>query len=575
MPSIWSRLIKKTFSSGCLPVDLDAKQKITVSYRYSSWLITSIYYLTAPPYDSLRYKAVVVLALLIFSVLIMNFYLKSRVARDFKMTIIFETIGLTLLLIPTGGLESPFIWYALNPVFIASSYLKAIYGWLSILFFLLAASLVSSSLFNAKGLNIAEIMQHKSYITHVYILIIIAMRLLARLVNELDSQAEVLKNQKNDLIEINGKLHEVNMNAKRSMEYVMSLYHIIEAFSTQGETTRSILQEMVESTVNILEGQAAFLSLNYEKGRPEDLITHNFTIEEIIEFQAYMDNEAISLRGQEDQLRLNCKEMDIEVVTVQSHSRKYGYLGLKPKEGQNHDPDYSRSELLIFLADLIAVVLEREQLEGISNKLMILEEQKRIANEIHDNVSQRLFSILCSVHALNINWRKIDDKEISKQLLLIEQSAQEASKELRVSIYQLSPSKREANTFKENIDSYLRDFARLNSVTVKFEFQGEGKGMANEIKQAVYRIIREATGNAVRHGKCTEMQIGMIVSIGILELVIKDNGQGFDNLSAPQNQTKNGLGLKNMQKLAQTLGGIFNLSSKIGKGSDIYISIPL
>ncbi|MDR3601033.1 MAG: sensor histidine kinase [Desulfosporosinus sp.] len=573
MPGRWSCLTKRIVSV-CLPQGLDAKQKIIVSYRYVSWLITSIYYLIALPYTGLRSKAVVVLALLIFSKLIMNLYLKSRAARDIQTIIIFETLGLSLLLIPTGGLESPFIWYAFNPVFIASYYLNAVYSWISIAFFLLTAFFVSSNLSNMKGLSKAEIMLNKSYILHVYILIIIAMRLLTRLVNQLDHQAEVLEKQRQEQIELNTRLHEANTNVKRSVEYVMSLYHIIEAFSTR-EKTRSIFQQMVESTINIMEGQAVFLCLNYEKDRPGDLMTQNFPLEEIREFQVFMDNEMTSLREQEDQLRLNYKEMNFEVIAVQTNSRNYGYLGLERKKIQNNEADHSKTELLKFLANLIVAILEREQLEKMSTKLMILAEQNRIADEMHDNVSQRLFSILCAVHTLNVNWRKIDDKSISNQLLLIEQSAQETSKELRVSIYQLSPSKSEANTFKETIDSYLREFSRLNNVTVTFEFHGDEESIPSEMKQAVYRIIREATGNAVRHGKCTEIQISMLVDLVTLELMLKDNGQGFDNVSALENPSKNGLGLKNMQTLAQTHGGTFNLSSRIGKGSNLQISIPL
>jgi len=371
---------------------------------------------------------VVVLALLIFSRLILDYYLKSSATRNVQTTLIFETIGLTLLLIPTGGLESPFIWYALNPVFIASTYLKAIHVWLSLSFYLLAALLVSASLFNINDLNLIGILQDESYIILVYILITIAMRLLASLVNQLDLQAEILIIQRQELLDMNGQLHEV--------------------------------------------------------------------------------------------------------------------------------------------------ILEREQLEASSKKLMIVEEQNRIANEIHDNVSQRLFSILYAVHSLKVNWRAIDEIAIGQQLQLIEQSAKETSKELRVSIYRLSSSKKEENEFKKNIDNYLRDFASLNSVTVIFEFQGNEEAIDYGLEQAIYRIVREATGNAVRHGRCTKMQISMIVDEETLELVIKDNGQGFDTISALENHTNHGLGLKNMQKLTRTFGGIFYLSSEIGRGSAIEISIP-
>lgn len=572
MASEWS-CVKRRMLSSLLPQNLDAKQKVTVSYRYISWFITSIYYLSEAPYDGLKYKAVVVTSLLIFSRLIMDYYLKSRTAKDIQVTIVLETLGLTLLLVPTGGLGSPFIWYALNPVFIASNYLKAIHSWLSLFFYLLAALIVSSSLFNTIGLSMVEILHSKSYIILVYILITIAMRLLARLISQLDLQAEILKRQSEELVEMNGKLHEANSNVKRSMDYLMSLYRIIEAFSARGET-RGILQQMVESTVDIMEGQATFLWVNFEKDVPADFMTQNFDPGEISKFQAYIE-KAASCASLENQFSLNYKEMEFEVIPVRSPSRRYGYLGLERKKEQYLDTDYSKSELLIFLADMIAVILEREQLERNSAKLLILDEQNRIGNEIHDNVSQRLFSILCAIHALKVNWGKMLENDICKQLQLIEHSAKETSQELRVSIYRLSSSKRGEGVFIENIESYLQDFASLNSVAVKFEFLGDEAGMDYGLKQAIYRIIREATGNAVRHGKSTEMQIGMNIDPGILELVIKDNGQGFDSVSTLENQKNNGLGLRNIQTLTKTFGGIFNLSSKIGKGSEIKVLIPL
>jgi NarL family two-component system sensor histidine kinase LiaS len=85
--------------------------------------------------------------------------------------------------------------------------------------------------------------------------------------------------------------------------------------------------------------------------------------------------------------------------------------------------------------------------------------------------------------------------------------------------------------------------------------------------------LRKGTGNAVRHGKCTNLHINLQEVAAEVKLSILDNGVGFD-LDRINELDNKGLGLSNMEGLVRSLNGMFNISSKAGNGTGIYIVIP-
>lgn len=556
------------------PKNLDAKEKVTVFYRYISWLMTSFFYLLEPPNNILKYKIAVVVALFVFSRIIMEYYLSDASHKTVQTMIVIETIFLTLLLIPTGGLDSPFIWYALNPVLIASNYLKVLYCWVDLFFYLTASVLISFKIFNVQGLTLPELIRDKSYIILVYILVTIAMSLLAHLIKHLDQQAVELKNQRQELLRMNEKLQEANVSVHRSMEYVMSLYHIIEMFSSRKDS-RSVLTQVVDSTVRITESRGAFLWLVPYKDEPSILLA-DVSCEQLNNaLSLYLNEKEDASMLKEESPTFKIDSSTFLASRVQSVSRFYGYIGIELSPEQSGWFSIKKDELLTFLGELVALVLERYEGEKIASKLMIMEEQNRIGNEIHDNVSQRLFSLLCGIHALHANWSTLDAEKISEQLRLLEQTTKDTSKDLRSSIYSLSSTKRGETLFKDNLHNYLFDFASLNQVHVHFNFQGDEERISSNLKQAIHRIIREACGNAVRHGQCTEVEVSFSIYAATIELVIKDNGKGFDTESVLSNRENRGLGLNNIYVLTQTFNGRIELISEENKGTAFLLNFPL
>jgi len=443
-----------------------------------------------------------------------------------------EAAGLALLLIPTGGLDSTFIWYALNTVLLLGSY-KILFSWFALGFYLTTGTAISILLFNPDHMELFRFLWTKSEKIMVFFLIVIAIRFLSRINKELSDQAEKLKTQQENLIKANIELVSANEKSEKSIGHVMSLYQIMKVFSGH-ENNQDNIHRMVEYANEIIGSE---ISLSWTEPEP-------------------LENGGI-------------------LAPIESTTRLYGYLVVKDMENDVGFNDSYRSELLKFLADLIAVVLERNNMEKISNDLAILEEQKRIANEIHDNVSQRIFSVVCAAHALNASLPKYEQDYIQAKLKMIENSTKEIGNELKAFIYRLSPEKNNKESFYDNVEKYLCEFASLNNIKMAVKLRGRTERLGNDLKLALIRIIREASGNAVRHGECSEVKVNMSIDSEYCRLNIQDNGRGFRLDELKLNRDSQGLGVNNMKTLTQIFHGAFHLSSTLGKGTKIRVEIPL
>lgn len=203
-----------------------------------------------------------------------------------------------------------------------------------------------------------------------------------------------------------------------------------------------------------------------------------------------------------------------------------------------------------------------------STNLAILEEQNRIANEIHDHVSQKLFGIVYSLHNLQHKYKHL---ELSSDLQFLGRIANEAMKEIRAAIYRLSSVKKGEQPVLNQFRLFLDEFAILHGVKVIHQVSGVESALSYPLKEALVRILSEACGNAVRHGKCESIYVSMAVSTEATVLEIHDNGTG---MSIEKNRVEEGIGLLNIHKIVRSFDGVFAIHSEIDKGTSLQIEIP-
>ena len=244
-------------------------------------------------------------------------------------------------------------------------------------------------------------------------------------------------------------------------------------------------------------------------------------------------------------------------------------------QGNNNHDRGEVEQTLSTLADLGAIAVERTRAEMIAEKLLIVDEQRRIANEIHDNISQNLFSIVYSIDTLS---REIDIKldDVQRSTLNdIKNISAETARELRALIYRLSPGEDANESFSRSVESYLNKLSRMNNVQVNFLVTGSSEYLNPELCRAILRVLKESTGNALRHGQCTEMIVHLDVTASSAVLQVTDNGKGFDiDTNIDLYRAGNRLGLVNMREVTAALNGIINIKSKPGKGTIVTCKLP-
>lgn len=546
--------------------------KIIYIYRYVSWILTSLFYILGEPRSTLVFKIGVILSLLIAGKIVTDTCIKSSSTPNvIKTIIITEIIGITVLLLPTGGINSPFVWYALNPVLFAAIFLSPLFCWINLLFYIFCSSIMSFVFFNNSNQSMYQLILKNSNIILILILITIAVELMGNLTNKLNKQAIDLEEQRSELSKVNTMLEEAKSRADESLENIMSLYQVIEAFSNQNNL-KEFMQIFTDYTARLTKSEVSFFWISQYKNDGSVTVINgkednrdNILNEIEILWKDFKDTDKPIL--------VRIINRDFTIISVKSVSRIYGLMGISIDDMDYHDLKLEYFQKLTFLSELSAVILERFQLEEVTDNFILVEEQNRIANEMHDNVSQRMFGISCAIHSIKARWKKMTHEQIIEELDLINETSNEAMKELRTTIYRLSSKKRGEKFFVLSLQKYLDDFSKLNSINLDFKITGNPEELSGLIKKALYRIIHEATGNAVRHGKCSNLHISLHEESAGVKLSIADDGVGFDIDRINEVNTK-GLGLSNMEGLVKSLNGRFNISSKPSNGTGIYIAIP-
>lgn len=535
--------------------DIMNEWKVLVSFRYISLILTSTFYLLGTDALLIRYKLIVIVSLLIYSILIINLYEKSKVIFEIIIVFAAEILGIALFLIPTGGVESPFIWYALNPIFMSTVLLPGVYCWGVLILFLAAATTGSLIL---KNISVVDAWKQNHWVLLVFLLLTIFAYLLAKLIRQLSKAYD--------------ELSALYSASKEVLQYNSNLYQALESLSS-GEDSSHLAGLLVEYARKLTGSPASVCYLNQSNiesrwivSDPGGILINKFAnkdnLDKIWDKLSASTQDNISLA-----LPFSDKNELITCIAMQSIGTRFGFLGYIAPSGSTRD-EYIKA--VNFLAELGATVLERQKTDELSTRLMVSEEQNRIANEIHDGVSQYLFSIVYALHGLSKRKGAFQDEETRNQLTLIANTASKAAQELRVSIYRISPRRRGEQVFVAGISSYLAELAKLNNVKVDINAEGSEEAISPALRKALYRIIRESTSNAIRHGMSRNIKVRLQMEPSMVMLQITDDGKGFDVL----NEKNKGLGLENMNSLVTSFKGRLNIESSPGQGTKITFLIP-
>lgn len=531
-------------------------------YRYFSLTLTSLFYLLGNSHSTLKNKLIVIVCLTIASIVLNNLYIKNKNQKKIiKILVIIEVIGITLILIPTGGLNSPYIWYALNTVLITASFLDIYFYWISLWVYLIFSILISVLVLNKENKDFIQSVFKNSNLILSFILITVLVQLLLELMKR-------LKDKSSNLAITNTQLSVSNKRTKESMEHIVSLYQTVHSFANHNRKDK-LIAIILDYTEKITKSNFAFFGFKVNEYKwslessKSDTNLNSMLLEQI-------KSQWDIIKELNHPLNITVNNINYIVVPVKSGHMEYGVLGIEINNSQSSIFYKDNLEQIRFLSDLSSMALEKFQLEDISTHLLLSEEQNRIANELHDSVSQRLFSISCCIHDLIEKGGKITEDELMQQLQIIKDALNNTMIDLRETICGLSWKKSGESMFTLDIKNYLNEISNLTDVEISFNVIGNEELLSCDLKKAIYRIICEGTGNAIRHSECNKIEIILDIKNECILLKITDNGKGF--FYNKMDISSNGLGINNIVNLVNSFNGEINIKSELDEGTCINIS---
>jgi signal transduction histidine kinase len=226
-------------------------------------------------------------------------------------------------------------------------------------------------------------------------------------------------------------------------------------------------------------------------------------------------------------------------------------------------------QLLGLFASHAAIALTNARLYERGRELSVLEERARLARELHDAVSQKLFSIRVKARAAEVLVPR-DPARAAAEMESVAELGGQAHAELRAVIDGLAPPDLAAGGLAGSLRSYAVLAGRTHGVQVKFDAAADLPALGADREAAVYRVAQEALHNALRHSGADTICVSLAARRHRVILEVADRGRGFA-VDAPSG----GLGLASMGERAAAAGGMLTVRSAPGEGTLVCLELPV
>jgi signal transduction histidine kinase len=207
--------------------------------------------------------------------------------------------------------------------------------------------------------------------------------------------------------------------------------------------------------------------------------------------------------------------------------------------------------------------LEIDYQKQLLNSVLVTqeEERKRIAQDLHDDISSKLNVVSLNSHLLKTpNLNETEQLEITNIIIDLTQKALENSRRIA---HDLFPPVLEKFGLNAGIEELVQDYNSTKKVKVSYQNEIDFESYPIDRHLHIFRILQELLNNSLRHGKATKISIHFTTFDNQKSCVYIDNGIGFDSSNL---ENKKGLGMMNIESRINFLEGKFSLDSKPNKG---------
>jgi signal transduction histidine kinase len=215
------------------------------------------------------------------------------------------------------------------------------------------------------------------------------------------------------------------------------------------------------------------------------------------------------------------------------------------------------------LAGQAALAIESAGLREQAGQAAALDERNRLARELHDSVTQSLYSVTLYAEAAARQLEGGNQEAVIDHLRALRDTSRDALREMRLLIYELRAPEIERIGLAAALRGRLQAVERRGGLHAELVQKGDEK-MPVASQQELYHIAREALNNALKHAHASRIVVHLVYQPERAVLEIKDDGVGFDSVAAME---AGGMGLHTMQERAQRLGAELEVQTSPGEGT--------
>jgi PAS domain S-box-containing protein len=230
------------------------------------------------------------------------------------------------------------------------------------------------------------------------------------------------------------------------------------------------------------------------------------------------------------------------------------------------DDESQVMSIAVFGADITERRHAQDELRKLLEAEAVGEERSRIARDLHDSVTQTVYSASLIAEALPRVWDR-DPELVPERLTALVQLIRGALAEMRTLLFELRPDALEEASLGRLLHQQADMLTGRTQIPVEVTVQGEAE-LPPEVKIALYRIAQEAFNNIVKHAGATQVAATLRFLPDKSELALKDNGRGFDPGTVPAEC----MGLRIMRERAESVGATVDIGSALGHGTKVLVN---
>ncbi len=245
----------------------------------------------------------------------------------------------------------------------------------------------------------------------------------------------------------------------------------------------------------------------------------------------------------------------------------YGVMALyyrSPRPFSDEDAQEAQS-----LADQTALAIESARLREQAGEAAALDERNRLARELHDSVTQSLYSVTLYAEAAARQLEAGNDAAVIDHLRDLRDTSRDALREMRLLIYELRPPEIERTGLAAALRARLQAVETRGGVRAQLIQDGD-ENIPASVQQELYHIAREALNNSLKHSLATHLTVRLNYRPDETVLEVADDGAGFDSVGAME---AGGMGMRTMRERAERLGATLEIETAKGQGTVVRVRI--